>query len=159
MSSIMLREEDYAIMYDHAEREFPNESCGLIIGDLDDLSKTEVRPCANIQHLMKEKYPDQFQRDADTGYFMDPKEVRVAFEDAGKKQLQVIGFYHSHPNHDAYWSDEDHRAAMWAGTEEPSFPDAANIVISVYDGKVKGSAMFCWNDETKKFERSHDHLI
>lgn len=141
-------------MYAHAEREYPNECCGVIIGVHGDPSKNETRPCKNIQNELKDKYPGENLRSADTGYFMDPADVRAAFENAAKKKLDVIGFYHSHPDHEPYWSKEDHKASMWAGTCDPSFPDASNIVISVVDGVVKGAAIFCWDEEAKKHIRS-----
>ncbi len=138
-------------MHDHAIREFPNECCGIIIGSATDPSSVEVRPCANIQHELKEKYPHLYQRDADTGYFVDPKELMTIFDEAARKKLDIVGFYHSHPNHEPYWSAEDHRAAMWAGTEEPSFPDAYHIVISIYDGAVKSYSMYMWDAGLKLF--------
>jgi len=149
-----LRPEDLEVMYAHAEREYPDECCGVVIGKHGDPSSNEVRPCANIQRQLKEKYPHLYQRDADTGYFMDPKDLKTAFEDASAAGLDLVGFYHSHPNHDAYWSEEDHRAAMWAGADEPSFPDAGHVVISIYDGKTKGAAMFEWSVAEKRFVRS-----
>ncbi|MBF0170143.1 MAG: M67 family metallopeptidase [Nitrospinae bacterium] len=140
-------------MYEHARDTFPHEACGVIIGRRGESFSVEVVKCANIQQAMKEKYPEQFVRGADTGYFMDPRDVRNAFDLAAKKKVEVIGFYHSHPDHDAYWSEEDHRAAMWAGTDEPSFPDASHVVVSIYKGRVKEGAVFVWNQELGVFEK------
>jgi proteasome lid subunit RPN8/RPN11 len=154
MPVITLREIDIATMYTHGEQEYPSESCGVVIGDINDPTKNQVRPCRNIQNEMKDKYPDLYERGADTGYFMDPKDVRQAFEDASKQKLAVIGFYHSHPDHEVYWSGEDYKAAMWAGTDEPSFPDASNIVVSVMQGKAERGAIFTWNETDKTFERT-----
>ncbi len=151
MSAPKLRPQDIKIMYDHAVDQYPNECCGIIIGKSDEPEKTEVRRCANIQHELKERYPHLYQRDADTGYFVDPKELIAAFKDAADNGLDVIGFYHSHPNHDPYWSKEDHRAAMWAGTDEPSFPGAFHVVVSIYDGVVRGAAMFIWDPQSGGF--------
>ncbi len=125
----------------------------MIIGEIGDPSKNEVRPCKNIQHELKEKYPDEYLRDAKTGYFIDPKDLINAFNSAAKRNLEVIGFYHSHPNHEAYWSAEDHRAAMWAGGDEPSYPDAFHLVISVFDQEVKEMAVFGWDKDEKKFKK------
>ncbi|VAX22535.1 hypothetical protein MNBD_NITROSPINAE01-1777 [hydrothermal vent metagenome] len=148
---LKLRAKDFDVMKEHAEREFPHECCGVIIGDFSDNTKTEVRPCANIQNELNEKYPDKYTRSANTGYFIDPKDLHKAMMDASKQNLDIIGFYHSHPNHEPYWSAEDNRAAMWEGTGEPLYPDASHVVISVYDGKVKGASVFKWNDPEKKF--------
>lgn len=146
-----LRPQDLEIMYEQAAREYPNECCGVVIGKIGDPESNEVRPGTNIQHELREKYPHLYSRDADTGYFLDPRELKTIFEEAGKRGLDIVGFYHSHPNHDPYWSQEDYRAAMWADSEEPSFPDAFNVVVSVYDGVVKGASVFVWDAAAKKF--------
>ncbi|MGK7344512.1 MAG: Mov34/MPN/PAD-1 family protein [Candidatus Nitrospinota bacterium M3_3B_026] len=150
-----IRKEDLAVMYGHAEAEYPDECCGVIIGDPEDPGANEVRPGKNIQAQLKEKYPDVYSRGADTGYFLDPRDLKAAFEEAAKRGLQVIGFYHSHPEHEAYWSEEDNRAAMWEGSDEPFYPDAVHVVISIFDGKAKGAAAFAWDNEEKRFTR-HD---
>lgn len=152
---LVLNPSDIIVMSDHAKREFPDECCGVILGSPSDPSRNEVRPCANIQRELKERYPHLYSRDADTGYYMDPKDLKSAFDDASRRGLEVVGFYHSHPNHDAYWSDEDHRASLWAGTDEPSFPDTSHVVISVYDGEVKDIAIFTWRPEIKEFVRGN----
>lgn len=154
MSAIKLRQEDLRKMYDHAVDQFPNESCGVVLGKPGEPGKTEVRMLTNIQHQLNKLYPDLYHRGADTGYFADPKELISVFNEAASNGLEVIGFYHSHPNHDAYWSKEDHKAAMWAGTDEPSFPGAFHVVVSIYDGVVKGAAMFKWDPESKSFVES-----
>ncbi len=150
---LKLRPEDIQVMKDHAERDFPNECCGVIIGDHDDPSNNEVRPCANIQQELKEKDPERYSRDADTGYYLDPKDLMKAMKDASKRGLDIAGFYHSHPNHDAYWSEEDQRAAMWGGADEPSYPDACHVVISIRNGIAKEAAGFKWSHEEKMYKR------
>jgi len=144
-----LRQEDLEVMERHAEQEFPHECCGLVLGKPGDSSRNEVRPCGNIQEEMRRRDPDAFQRGADTGYFMDPKDLRDAFRDAAEKGLEIVGFYHSHPDHGAYWSEEDHRAAMWG--DEPSYPDAFHVVISVMNGKVAGKSLFLWDAPGRRF--------
>ena len=151
MNTIPLRPEDMEAMSRHAEREYPRECCGLVLGLPGRPDKNEVRACRNIQDQMRQQDPEAFQRGADTGYFMDPKDLRDAFLDAAKRGLELVGFYHSHPEHDAYWSQEDHRAAMWAGADEPSYPGAFHVVISVKAGKTAGSAAFAWDEEAKRF--------
>ena len=143
------RPEDIKAMAAHAEREYPSECCGVILGKRDDPSKNQVRPCKNIQEEMRRRDPDSFKRGADTGYFMDPKDLRDAFMDAHKLGLELIGFYHSHPEHGPYWSDEDHRAAMWG--DEPSYPDAFHVVISVIKGEAAGHSVFAWDEAAKRF--------
>ena len=140
-------------MYAQSCKEYPNECCGVIIGR-EDIPKTyKARPCANIQGQLKELYPDMYQRDADTGYFLDPKELLSIMNEISKTGLEIVGFYHSHPNHEAYWSAEDHRAAMFADTNEPSFPKVFHFVVSVYEEGVRGAAIFKWNESKMEFNK------
>jgi proteasome lid subunit RPN8/RPN11 len=58
-------------------------------------------------------------------------------------------FYHSHPNHDAYFSAEDKRQAMFG--DEPSYPDTVYLVISIYGREVKAIRAYAWDDTVKDF--------
>jgi proteasome lid subunit RPN8/RPN11 len=74
------------------------------------------------------------------------------------KQLEEQGlviklFYHSHPEHDAYFSEEDKRLALF--DNEPTYPDARYLVISVYNKKIRDQAFFEWNPATSSFEKVH----
>jgi proteasome lid subunit RPN8/RPN11 len=68
------------------------------------------------------------------------------------KQLPIKVFYHSHPEHDAYFSEEDSRMALFDG--EPTYPEASYLVVSIYDKKIRDQALFAWSPETKTFERA-----
>jgi [CysO sulfur-carrier protein]-S-L-cysteine hydrolase len=69
-----------------------------------------------------------------------------AAQAAGAK---LKAFYHSHPDHQAYFSAEDKAFATPFG--EPTFPDAAQIVVSVIQRAVKTIKAFGWSDATKDF--------
>ena len=63
-------------------------------------------------------------------------EAAPVLVDHDRGRLRILAIYHSHPQHDAYFSAEDSKqATIW---DEPSYPDAAQIVVSVFDGKVQG---------------------
>jgi proteasome lid subunit RPN8/RPN11 len=70
--------------------------------------------------------------------------------DHDRGRLHIVAIYHSHPQHDAYFSAEDRKQATIF--DEPSYPDAAQIVVSVYDGKVKAVKAFGWNEAQRDFE-------
>ena len=55
----------------------------------------------------------------------------------------LAAFYHSHPDHAAYFSEEDVRQATPFG--EPSYPDALQIVLSVVDREVLDAKAFAWS--------------
>ena len=56
---------------------------------------------------------------------------------------------HSHPGHEAYFSEEDKAFATPFG--EPTYPDNAQIVISIYDRVVKQISAYAWEQDQEDF--------
>src|SRR3989304_2725852 len=106
----MLNKDALEKIYSHSLQEYPNECCGIVTGD--EMGITIVHKCRNIQDELHKKDPERYSRDARTAYHIDPKEMLNIFKDAEKKGLKVIAFYHSHPDHAAYFSQEDVDLAM-----------------------------------------------
>ena len=136
---------------EHAVAEYPHEACGILLGKPGTEKDDVLFNCTNIQNKMHEMYPETFTRDARTAYYIDPKELLGIFKKAEAERLSVKMFYHSHPDHGAYFSAEDEKMALFDG--EPVYPDAQYMVISVYNREVKDKAVFEWNSESKSFER------
>jgi proteasome lid subunit RPN8/RPN11 len=63
--------------------------------------------------------------------------------------LKIV--YHSHPDHDAYFSATDRAQACSFDPSEPDYPDTAHLVISVRDGKFARAAAFAWDSEHREF--------
>ena len=136
----------------HAVEEYPFECCGIVIGKVGHNEKDVFFRCTNIQNKLHEKDPITYDRDARTAYNIDPKELMKILREVESKQLSIKVFYHSHPEHDAYFSEEDLRMALFDG--EPNYPEAGYLVVSVYDKKIRDQVMFNWNPESKNFERT-----
>ena len=131
-----------------AEREFPYECCGFIIGDGD---AEEVRPIANIQNQKHAENPEAFVRDARTAFLMDPKEHLAVLNEIDRRKLMLQTVYHSHPDHDAYFSATDRAQACSFDPSEPDYPDTNYIVMSVRGGKFVRAAAFGWDAAAKEF--------
>ncbi|HVN28253.1 MAG TPA: Mov34/MPN/PAD-1 family protein, partial [Candidatus Binataceae bacterium] len=69
-----------------AEREFPYECCGFIIGDA---SAEEVRPIINIQNAKHAEDPESFPRDARTAFLMDPKQHLAVMRELDERKLAL----------------------------------------------------------------------
>ena len=135
----------------HALEEYPSECCGIIAG-LTDTKKNDVLfRCTNIQDKLHEMDPEIYPRDAKTAYNIDPRELFKVFNEIESKGMILKTFYHSHPDHDAYFSDEDKKMALFDG--EPTYPDAKHLVVSVYSNIVKDEAWFGWSSKTRSFEK------
>ena len=138
---------------EHALAEYPDECCGIVIGKPDHPENDQVFRCTNIQNQLHEQDPKTYVRDARTAYTIDPKELMRIMKQLVEQGLVIKLFYHSHPEHDAYFSEEDKRMALF--DNEPTYPDARYLVISVYNKKIRDQAFFEWNPETSSFEKVH----
>jgi proteasome lid subunit RPN8/RPN11 len=133
----------------HAEREYPNEACGMIIGPKDKENAIGVFPIRNIQDELHRSDPAKFPREAKTAYYMDPDQVKIVEKEAASKNFEAKVIYHSHPDHEVYFSEEDrYLAAPWG---EPNLPGLSWIVISVQKGKAAALSEFAWDPEKKDY--------
>lgn len=89
----------------HGEETYPAECCGVLIGQRDhDIRRvTEIFRCANAAGAA----PDRYR--------IDPKELIAAQKQARAAGMEIIGFYHSHPDFRARWSATDLAEAHWLG--------------------------------------------
>ena len=140
-----------AEIHRHAVEEYPNECCGIIIGKPDNGENDILFPCTNIQNQLHEKDPESYPRDAKTAFNIDAAELMKIDKEARDRGLAIKTFYHSHPEHDAYFSKEDEKQALFG--DEPWYPDANHLVVSVYNGQIKNQAIFSWDPEKKVFEQ------
>ncbi len=106
----------------HAERVYPNECCGLLIGRLEDDGETrfitDLYPVTNSW-----KSTQQANR-----MMIDPLDYMRAERRYINDGLAVVGSYHSHPEHPAVPSRYDLDNAPW--------PKFSYIVVSVMDGRA-----------------------
>ncbi len=133
----------------HSEREYPFEACGLIIGPTHKENAIGIFPIRNIQNDLHAQDPEKYTRDAKTAYYMDPKQMNIVAREAKDKDFDTKVVYHSHPDHDVYFSAEDKlMAAPWG---EPNDPKIAWVVISVKEGKAQAASEFTWDEEKKDY--------
>ena len=123
--AIQLTTEHDAAIRSHGEEIFPNECCGFVLGRFngDGRETVELRPVVNA-----------FEDDEKHHRFsIDPRDFMLAEKDARAKGLDIVGFYHSHPDHPARPSqyDIDH-----------AWPVYSYIIVSVLEGKA--DAMTSW---------------
>ena len=148
MKAVSIRRASMDAIVAQAECEFPFECCGFIIGDG---SVEEVRPVANIQNRMHAEDAAAFPRDAHTAFLMEPKEHLAVMLEVDRRKLTIRAVYHSHPDHDAYFSATDRAQACSFDPSDPDYPDIVYIVMSIRAGKFARAAAFAWDFEKKDF--------
>ena len=148
MNSVIIRNATFDQMVAQAEREFPFECCGFVIAD-DAIE--EVRPITNIQNRKHAEDPVAFSRDARTAFLMEPREHLAVLKEIDSRRLNLRAVYHSHPDHDAYFSATDRAQACSFDPGEPDYPDTVYIVISVRAATFARAAAFRWDPASKDF--------
>ena len=109
-------------MVEHAEGCYPEECCGILLGHEDSRTVTAAIACPNV-------HPgDRARR-----FLIDPPDLFAAIHRAREENLKVLGFFHSHPDHDAGFSATDH---------ESTWPWVSNVVLAVRGGKSAGAAAY-----------------
>ena len=114
----------------HAETSYPNECCGLLLGQQNQQTKTiiEVWPAENAWQTEAEEYwSEQKEFTEEKRYAISPKLILKAMKSARERHLSIIGIYHSHPDHPAIPSEFD-RTYAW--------PEYSYIILSVEKGKT-----------------------
>ncbi len=149
---VFLPPEHLKIILAQAEKDYPNETCGILIGPKNDKKKvTEIFPCRNVQDEYHSQDPASFPRTARTAYFIDPRDLLRIQKIAREKACEMRVIYHSHADAGAYFSEEDQRIALSEG--KPAYPGVFYPVVSVIKGKAKDMAVFEWDEKTKTFLR------
>ncbi len=105
---ITLPKELVKEMENHAREVYPRECCGMMAGRGEKITK--LFKITNIAQRMDE-------------YELDPLEQVNAFEEIDRLSLQLLGVYHSHPNHPPYPSGLDISQAF--------YPDTIFFIISL----------------------------
>ena len=120
-------------IYNHTEASYPNECCGLMIGTTDPQRNHTVHAFRTCKNLNVERSRDR--------YLMDPKDqlrVQREFEDS---PWDIIGIYHSHPDHPSRASQTDTEAAAAV---------YSYVIVSVQQGTVATAQSWVLNEAEKK---------
>ena len=118
-----------------AEAEYPFECCGLLIGTL------TAGKSKSIVHIL----PISNARDAankHNRFLITPQELLQGELFARKSAMEVLGFYHSHPDHPAIPSAYD---------LEHAWPFYSYLIVSVEKGKIQAITSWKLENDRSKF--------
>src|SRR5258708_10675129 len=128
----------------HGEETYPNECCGVLLGK----NSTEGNTPTAINTVHKIVRAGNTRTDsAHNRYNIAPQELIKIQRQARGLGLDIVGFYHSHPDHPALWSPTDFAEAHWLG--------CSYIITSVEKGTAATTNSFLLGGtggDNKKFE-------
>lgn len=136
---LKLQWDHIQIIRTHAERAYPQECCGILLGQIADNGKTsvEVWQTENVWSTEADRYPDRVGT-ISSHYAIAPVVLLQAQRQARDRHLEIIGIYHSHPDHPATPSEFD-RLYAW---QQYSY-----IIVSVQKGKA--GDLLCWSIDAR----------
>ncbi len=142
---------EYEVLRAHGEETYPNECCGVLLGknvpqDQDDAGR--VNGAGTINHVQQLVRAGNTRTDsAHNRYHIAPQELVRIQRLARTLGLDIVGFYHSHPDHPAQWSQTDFAEAHWLG--------CSYVITSVEKGKAVLTNAFLLSgtgEDNKRFE-------
>jgi proteasome lid subunit RPN8/RPN11 len=119
----------------HAREGYPHEVCGVLLGKMHGLApdeRREVKLARRARNLNTDRPHDR--------YLMDPRDVNAADAAAREQGLEIVGFYHSHPDHPAKASQTDlENSSPWGGYSYP--------IVSVVEGEPRDLRSWARQDD------------
>jgi proteasome lid subunit RPN8/RPN11 len=142
---LAISQNDWDEIRRHSEETYPHECCGALIGEMEDgrnLVKATIR-CGNT----RDDSPHN-------RYHIDPRELVKIQREGRERGYDIVGFYHSHPDHSAQWSQTDLVEAHWIG--------CSYVITSVEKGRAVLTTSFVLAgtlEEDKRFEDEEVQVV
>jgi proteasome lid subunit RPN8/RPN11 len=132
----------YEAIRRHGERTYPHECCGVLLGRSGDAGNM-VESAIEAGNTRTDS--------AHNRYNIAPQELIRIQRQGRERGLDIVGFYHSHPDHPAQWSKTDFEEAHWIG--------CSYVITSVEQGTAKVTNAFLLAGTTEEEKRFEDQLV
>ena len=133
---ITIKKEELENIYKHAKDDYPYECCGILVGQGRD--DKVVKRAYRTENINKDRAHDRYE--------IASLEFLRIDEQARADNLEIIGFYHSHPNHPARPSAFD---------AERAWPIYSYFIVSISSSSSVLAKSWGWDEEEKKFKEEH----
>jgi proteasome lid subunit RPN8/RPN11 len=136
MSRIVITPRHLQTISRHAAASYPEECCGFLIGHSGDSEETTV--VERVLSVGNERAESRHNR-----YLIHPETVLAAHKEARALGLDVMGYYHSHPDHPARPSEFD---------REHAWPGLSYVIVAVEQGKVADTRSWRLSEDRERFD-------
>ena len=135
----------YKQLRGHGEATYPHECCGVLVGEFDETGGKTIKavvPCGNTRTYSPANR-----------YHIDPVELVRIQREAMLAGRDIVGFYHSHPDHPAQWSSTDLAEAHWIG--------CSYVITSIENGRavLTNTFQLLGTEEDKRLEDEQLEVI
>ncbi len=135
--------EEYEALRAHGQETYPHECCGVLLGKNDPSLGNQVKQIVRAGNTRTDSAHNRYQ--------IAPIELVKIQRQARGLGLDIVGFYHSHPDHPAQWSSTDFAEAHWMG--------CSYVITSVEKGKAVLTNSFLLLGTTEDNKQFHDESI
>jgi proteasome lid subunit RPN8/RPN11 len=135
---LQIPESVYLQLRQHGEAAYPNECCGILTGSLREDTKL-VAAAVPVTNATTGNTRDH--------YVISPLDLIRAEREARAAGYEILGFYHSHPDHPAQWSSTDLAEAHWLGCSYVITRIANGVATDTNSFHLAGAM-----EEEKRFE-------
>jgi proteasome lid subunit RPN8/RPN11 len=135
---VTLRARDLERILEHARAGYPYEVCGVLLGRLGS-APARIEAVREVENRERES--------PRTRYVIAPEDLLQVDRQARQHGLEVLGYYHSHPDHPARPSETDRRLAA-----ESLSDGVLHMVVSVHGGRTTEAQAWVFRDARKQFE-------
>ncbi len=104
---LRLSQSAYDAARQHGEESYPHECCGVLLGQFDGNGAKTVSRIVRCGNAREDSPHNR--------YSIDPRELIRIQREGRECGEEIVGFYHSHPDHPAQWSATDLAEAHWFG--------------------------------------------
>jgi len=134
---LKLSQSAYTSIRQHGEETYPHECCGILLGRFEDGGAKTVSRAARCGNTRADSPHNR--------YNIDPRDFIRLQREGRERGEDIVGFYHSHPDHPAQWSPTD--------LAEAHYPGSSYVITSVEKGTatVTNSFELVGGEEDKKF--------
>ena len=137
---ITLSQHLLAEIREHGRRDYPYECCGLLIGQFGGAGQKVVLETYAISNAREESAKRN-------RFLITPEELIRGERHAASKQLDVVGFYHSHPDSPAVPSQYD---------LEHAWPTYSYIIVST--NSQQATDLFSWEQEPDRTKFNEEEI-
>jgi len=147
---LKLNEQIYNTLRKHGEETYPHECCGVLLGQ-----STTCGDSPNIDvvnSVVDAVRAGNTRTDsAHNRYNIAPQELVRIQRQGRERGLDIVGFYHSHPDHPPHWSQTDLAEAHWIG--------CSYVITSVDKGKAAITNAFELSGTDESDKRLQDETV
>ena len=125
----------WASLQEQARRAYPFEGCGLLLGPFG--ADKIVEDVVVLENMLRREGRGRFD------FTFSPKEFVDAQRSAEKRNFDILGIYHTHPDHPPVPSATDAGQPMLSGW--------INVIAAVHGGHFKEAKAWWREDEMQPF--------